>query len=994
MLLLMAAAIGAGFMSIDSDRPGAWRILDGEATQNVMALDLAREVAASEGVVLSPGAGGRKLSTQGPGGVLAELAHRAPLDIKRFVDAGVASGRRLNSTEAASQQTSDDERVSLFLFYKSDIAGAETVFTPKRLQEMCLLEQHWLRSVDALRIDRFDSVVALFYGEGPDPIRRAMPLDGSVACAELPEASVSGTVAAIQENVRALGARSPYGRFIHPDFASTGRSITTRSHILLRAEEDKQDQVATVVMDYLGRQNGFFQDGLFHSSAFIGEEDRFVQKGAIRVRVVSDATNEFKTMVQLDFMLAILSVFIVWVVMWLHLNSFFASSMGMFQILASLPIGALIYKSLQIDYFEFLHVLVIYLVLGIGADDAFVLFDMFRHIGHSTAPLAKDGRYPKDVLVDVLQQTIGRSAGSIFNTSFTTAMAFLSCSGSKAMPMRTCGWYAAIAIILNFIFTMIFLPSVLVIWHMYLEGSRCCCPVPRLRPEGTVAEPGGSCVGQRVTLVDLFLDRLYIPAMNKRVGRFRPVPIVLVLGMLVVAFQGVYFAAQLTPPRSAEVWFPESHMLMEVSEFMASSFNTPAHDGYTVLDFAWGIDRLDVSDIDVYHPSRTNGKLIFDQRFDLSTEEAQRFVLDTCEKMKTLSCDLEGCDNTGYGTLMLQTDSLSDSCFLRDFKAWNNGTLPTGADFLPLLKVFRDSADARDYTGEVLRQDVDYKKDIGIIDGELRYVVVKIRSTMSKMTPFSRGTDVQRLLAKFVEERQDNAPESMKSLRFVGGGIFARFDLSRELLSGLFSGCAIAMPIAFLVLLASTWNIVIASYAVFSVGSIVLCVLGFCKGAMNWDLGVGEAIAGVIVIGYSVDYVVHLAHIYCEAKHSGHQTREGRAEFAVRNMGSTVVAGAVTTAVSGAAMFLCFVYFFVKMAVLICVTIMYSFLFSLVFFMPLLWWIGPEGDFGNLTAPRCLAGGTRVMPVAKDWAPPTGVLPQPAPPDTQGAPPRLLDVGS
>ena len=35
----------------------------------------------------------------------------------------------------------------------------------------------------------------------------------------------------------------------------------------------------------------------------------------------------------------------------------------------------------------------------------------------------------------------------------------------------------------------------------------------------------------------------------------------------------------------------------------------------------------------------------------------------------------------------------------------------------------------------------------------------------------------------------------------------------------------------------------------------------------------GEAIAGVIVIGYSVDYVVHLAHMYCEAKHFGHQTR-------------------------------------------------------------------------------------------------------------------------
>eukprot|EP00933_Yihiella_yeosuensis_P008580 TRINITY_DN114106_c0_g1_i1.p1 TRINITY_DN114106_c0_g1~~TRINITY_DN114106_c0_g1_i1.p1 ORF type:complete len:149 (+),score=21.30 TRINITY_DN114106_c0_g1_i1:22-447(+) len=138
---------------------------------------------------------------------------------------------------------------------------------------------------------------------------------------------------------------------------------------------------------------------------------------------------------------------------------------------------------------------------------------------------------------------------------------------------------------------------------------------------------------------------------------------------------------------------------------------------------------------------------------------------------------------------------------------------------------------------------------------------------------------------------------------------------------------------------------------------------------MDWDLGIGEAIAGVIVIGYSVDYVVHLAHMYCEAAHHGHVTREERAKFAVRSMGATVFAGAITTAGAGCVMFFCFFYFFFKMALLICVTIMYSFLFALGMLMSLLFLIGPEKEFGNLFLPEfvrrnCIEfnRGTKVTP--------------------------------
>ena len=60
-----------------------------------------------------------------------------------------------------------------------------------------------------------------------------------------------------------------------------------------------------------------------------------------------------------------------------------------------------------------------------------------------------------------------------------------------------------------------------------------------------------------------------------------------------------------------------------------------------------------------------------------------------------------------------------------------------------------------------------------------------------------------------------------------------------------------------------------------------------------------ESIAGIIVIGFSVDYVVHLAHMYMEALEEGKVTSVDRFKYAMQNMGSTVVAGAITTGGEG-----------------------------------------------------------------------------------------------
>merc|ERR1712146_599672 len=74
---------------------------------------------------------------------------------------------------------------------------------------------------------------------------------------------------------------------------------------------------------------------------------------------------------------------------------------------------------------------------------------------------------------------------------------------------------------------------------------------------------------------------------------------------------------------------------------------------------------------------------------------------------------------------------------------------------------------------------------------------------------------------------------------------------------------------------------------------------------------------------------VHQAHMYEDAAHCEHhyQSREERFTHSATKMGSTVIAGAVTTAGSGCFMFLCQPGSFYKMAVLIVITIMFSFIY-------------------------------------------------------------------
>ena len=142
------------------------------------------------------------------------------------------------------------------------------------------------------------------------------------------------------------------------------------------------------------------------------------------------------------------SIIFVWIWICTHVWSLFIGSLGMLEILLSIPVTYTIY-TIWVPYYSQMHILAIFLVLGVGADDVFVMTDGWKQSVRDVIPVP--GETKRQRLERRMTYAYGRTASAVFNTSFTTAMAFVSTAISPIMTISAFGTYAAIAILVNYV---------------------------------------------------------------------------------------------------------------------------------------------------------------------------------------------------------------------------------------------------------------------------------------------------------------------------------------------------------------------------------------------------------------------------------------------------------------------------------------------------------------------------------------------------------------
>ena len=792
--------------------------------------------------------------------------------------------------------------------------------------------------------------------------------------------------------------RRAFGYFLDGDFdAAGGVNRVTRVKYPMGApragyvavDDREDDQRAEIGEGWLDAVEAslfrrFAMKARFLSTPYMG----LVNENGTDVRFYAGylRSKDSQRIIGYDLSWAGASILAVWVYMTAHTGSAFIATLGMFEILASFPVSIFLYRVLfRVSYLGNIQILSVFVVLGVGADDVFVFFDAFKQSAYEHTAVA-------GTTLTRVTYAAKRASKAIFVTSLTTAVAFAATALSDVMPIAAFGALSAIMIFVLFALNVLFCPPALVIYDRGLMNQRN-AEARRARDgrEGCLARvfknafffAGGAGRGEtrgetrdvkneasisfdsessddvavdvrvaetesRFRVTSLRESRVDV-AKLRRVERFYREPFfalvahpvgkfLVVAGFAALLVFGVVMASQLETPAEQEAWYPDTHLMQSFSNnrrrFMSSD-----EDRVVPVDVYWGLGGMNTRGVDRYDPKQ-RGSLVLDSGFDASSAEAQAFLVSACDSLKNATCDAPGCGGPGSHLVRNGADA-EVVCPMEAFRTYVETTLGLGFPVAPAsafsetLRAFVASSH-----GSV------YSNHVGFdASGNLVFVRVSTESTLVFPTTAKVSRPVFDVWQAWVFDLNARAPAGVANAKQTAYYTWTWMKTQEALVQNTFQGLIICFCMAFVVLLLSTMDLRTGLIATVTIAGVVTTVMGVgVRGIMGWDLGIGESIAAVILIGLSVDYCVHLANAYCEAPASLN-TRELRVQHALMTMGISITASAVTTVVSGSMLWLCILTFFSKFAFLITATIASSFAWSMFFLPSALAAFGPPGRY-------------------------------------------------
>ena len=715
--------------------------------------------------------------------------------------------------------------------------------------------------------------------------------------------------------------RSSYVRSMIPLGAPLAGYERPRSDRNQQAQEVYDDFLKSVEVDlhpHLGLERRFLRPARM--------SEGLAPNGDVEVLYWSDgaARIEMNELSQQDFLWDVLSMLCAATYMALHTRLVFISAVGMLEIILSIPLAFFVYRLVfQIRFFSFMHILAVFVLLGIGADDVFVFVDAFKQ--SSSEP----GIEPDD-LDKRIEYAAFRASKAVLLTSLTTTAAFLATAISEILPISTFGIFAALCIGLLYLLNVLLMPPTLVIWVRHFGGGRE-PDTPKVESSGGGADEevkpaveaagAGPSVGGRgaasgwgaditadcekqasdadPTALDAGLDvsklrkmeKFFHLRMTRFVHRWRT-PII--LGFLAVLVIGAVFTARLSPPEESESFFPKRHQVQLFLNLSGPSgpFLASDEDEVATIDIVWGLRGMDQSRRDKWNPG-DKGTLVLDEAFDPSSAAAQLHMRTVCEKAKSAPCSSRACLD---GALVRRRQGL---CFTEGFQAWleaGGREFPTPPElFRQSLLEFYRASESKPY-----REDIGFVPNAATAEEELKYLILTFNSTFRFPQPLGLSEEVFESWEDFASEMNAAAPEGMEGYQTTRYS-WMWLATQRSLVKNAVTGVSICFVLAFLVINVATGNWIVSLCTTIMIVGIVCTTMGVGVVAMmGYPLGISEAIAIVILIGFSMDYVLHLAGAYVESKRDD---RLGRMQDALTTMGISITAGAVTTLLSGIPLF-------------------------------------------------------------------------------------------
>ena len=167
----------------------------------------------------------------------------------------------------------------------------------------------------------------------------------------------------------------------------------------------------------------------------------------------------------------------IFLFMWFQTRSLFITFFGIMSVVNGFIITDILYICvLQYEYLGIFHVLSLFIVLGIGADDIFVFVDTWTESGFKSWPS----------VAHRMDHTYKHAAEAMLYTSLTTACAFFVSGASPFLAISSFGIFSGMLICINYISVIVHFPAIVAVYHLFFEKNKCCCCCPN--PEVSVTK--------------------------------------------------------------------------------------------------------------------------------------------------------------------------------------------------------------------------------------------------------------------------------------------------------------------------------------------------------------------------------------------------------------------------------------------------------------------------------------------------------------------------
>jgi predicted RND superfamily exporter protein len=201
--------------------------------------------------------------------------------------------------------------------------------------------------------------------------------------------------------------------------------------------------------------------------------------------------------------------------------------------------------------------MIIYIVLGIAADDIFVFFDAWKQSEHVDPEIL-------DTKEKRLAYSWRRAVKAMAVTSSTTAVAFFANAFSPLLNIAAFGIFAGIIVPINyFLVVMIFPPAVIIYETHILEKKRCicwanCCASRKER---------GDSLGRTEKIFDTKIN----DCTKSMIGKIGIIAVSLIWFAI-----ACFMTSKLEPLSEMEEWIDPDHEIMKVFTKIGSEFPRPA----------------------------------------------------------------------------------------------------------------------------------------------------------------------------------------------------------------------------------------------------------------------------------------------------------------------------------------------------------------------------------------------------------------------------------